>query len=107
MSNFGSTTAATPASSSPTRYDAQPRSSWVIWRKIIAGWRPAMIFSRPELGARVESQVGVAGGDDHVLVLAAVGGKDPPRGGPGPRPRPAGGGVPHRGAHRRDARCGR
>ena len=26
-----------PASSSPTRYDAQPRSSWVIWRKIIAG----------------------------------------------------------------------
>src|SRR5438132_110028 len=25
MSSFGSTTAATPASSSPTRYDAQPR----------------------------------------------------------------------------------
>ena len=35
MSSFGSITAATPASSSPTRYDAQPRSSWVIWRKIM------------------------------------------------------------------------
>src|SRR4051812_46603115 len=34
MSSFGSSTAATPSSSSPTRYDAQPRSSWVIWRKI-------------------------------------------------------------------------
>ena len=34
ISSFGSTTAATPASSSPTRYEAQPRSSWVIWRKI-------------------------------------------------------------------------
>ena len=35
MSSFGSTTAATPASSSPIRYEAQPRSSWVIWRKIM------------------------------------------------------------------------
>src|SRR5690349_15162123 len=36
-SRRGSTTAATPARSSPTRYDAQPRSSWISWRKIIAG----------------------------------------------------------------------
>src|SRR5215216_1366310 len=35
MSKRGSTTAARPAFSSPTRYEAQPRSSWVIWRKII------------------------------------------------------------------------
>src|SRR5918997_7036992 len=33
MSSLGSTTAATPAPSSPIRYEAQPRSSWVIWRK--------------------------------------------------------------------------
>src|SRR3954454_2355207 len=33
MSSLGSTTAATPASSSPIRYEAQPRSSWVTWRK--------------------------------------------------------------------------
>src|SRR5215207_1245871 len=33
MSSFGSTTAATPASSSPIRYEAQPRSSCVSWRK--------------------------------------------------------------------------
>src|SRR3954470_1689139 len=32
MSSLGSTTAATPASSSPIRYDAQPRSSWVTCR---------------------------------------------------------------------------
>ena len=36
MSSLGSTTAATPAPSSPTRYEAQPRSSWVIWRKIMS-----------------------------------------------------------------------
>src|SRR3954447_22477858 len=72
MSNLGSTTAAMPASSSPTRYDAQPRSSWVIWRKIIAGWESRDDLLTAGLGARVESQVGVAGGDDHVLVLAAV-----------------------------------
>src|SRR5919107_386959 len=35
MSSLGSTTAATPASSSPIRYEAQPRSSWVNWRKIM------------------------------------------------------------------------
>ena len=35
ISSRGSTTAATPASSSPIRYEAQPRSSWVIWRKSI------------------------------------------------------------------------
>ena len=34
ISNFGSTTAATPASSSPIGYDAQPRSSWMSCRKI-------------------------------------------------------------------------
>src|SRR3954469_4216534 len=72
MSNLGSTTAAMPASSSPTRYDAQPRSSWVIWRKIIAGWESRDDLLTAGLGAWVESQVGVAGGDDHVLVLAAV-----------------------------------
>src|SRR5436190_1722615 len=33
ISSLGSTTAATPASSSPIRYEAQPRSSWVTWRK--------------------------------------------------------------------------
>src|SRR4051794_722020 len=103
MSNFGSTTAATPASSSPTRYDAQPRSSWVIWRKIIAGWRPAMIFSRPELGARVESQVGVAGGDDDVLVLAAVVDNDLAVGDADQRPVAAVDGLPHGAAHSRDA----
>src|SRR3954452_24592491 len=35
MSKRGSTTAATPAFSSPMKYEAQPRSSWVNWRKII------------------------------------------------------------------------
>src|SRR3954470_19086631 len=35
MSKRGSTTAATPASSSPMRYEAQPRSSCVTWRKIM------------------------------------------------------------------------
>src|SRR5918997_2633120 len=35
MSSLGSTTAATPASSSPTTYDAHPRSSCVSWRKIM------------------------------------------------------------------------
>src|SRR3954451_15656343 len=34
MSRRGSTTAATPASSSPTRYEAEPRSSWVICCRI-------------------------------------------------------------------------
>src|SRR6476620_4843285 len=33
MSSRGSTTAATPASASPIRYEAQPRSSCVICRK--------------------------------------------------------------------------
>src|SRR3954447_7893381 len=33
MCSLGSTTAATPASSSPIRYDAQPRSSCVTCRK--------------------------------------------------------------------------
>src|SRR4051794_2088999 len=33
-STFGSTTAATPACWSPIRYEAQPRSSWMSWRKI-------------------------------------------------------------------------
>src|SRR5207247_4095879 len=36
ISNRGSTTAATSASSSPIRYEAQPRSSCVICRKSIA-----------------------------------------------------------------------
>src|SRR5436190_20966805 len=35
ISNLGSTTAATPGSSSPIRYEAQPRSSWVICLKIM------------------------------------------------------------------------
>src|SRR5919201_185502 len=35
MSHCGSTTAATPAEASPIRYDAQPRSSWMIWRNSI------------------------------------------------------------------------
>src|SRR5215210_5656743 len=37
MSSRGSTTAATPADASPIRYDAQPRSSWMSWRKITCG----------------------------------------------------------------------
>src|SRR5215208_2056785 len=40
MSSRGSTTAATPALSSPIRYEAQPRSSCVIWRKSISALRP-------------------------------------------------------------------
>src|SRR5438874_10615444 len=36
MSSRGSTTAATAAFSSPTRYDAHPRSSCVIWRKTMS-----------------------------------------------------------------------
>src|SRR5215207_5142623 len=37
MSSRGSTTAAVPASSSPTTYDAQPRSSWMNCRKTMQG----------------------------------------------------------------------
>src|SRR5215204_3886344 len=40
MSSLGSTTAATPAFSSPIRYEAQPRSSWVTWRKSTAPMLP-------------------------------------------------------------------
>src|SRR4051812_18154074 len=74
MSNFGSTTAATPACSSPTRYDAQPRSSWVICRKIMgAGRGPAPILSGlSRLGEGVAGQVRVAGGHDDVVAGAAV-----------------------------------
>ena len=36
MSHCGSTIAATPALASPTRYEAHPRSSWMIWRKSIS-----------------------------------------------------------------------
>src|SRR5689334_4479376 len=40
ISSRGSTTAATPASSSPIRYDAHPRSSWAICRKSTHGNLP-------------------------------------------------------------------
>src|SRR5688572_3643715 len=40
MSRRASTTAATPALSSPTMYEAQPRSSWVIWRNSISALLP-------------------------------------------------------------------
>jgi fructose-1,6-bisphosphatase II len=46
VSKRGSTTAAVPARSSPTKYDAQPRSSWMIWRKIIL----ATIYARDHEG---------------------------------------------------------
>src|SRR5215207_7885276 len=40
MSSRASTTAATPALSSPTMYEAQPRSSWVIWRNSMSALLP-------------------------------------------------------------------
>src|SRR5690349_429424 len=51
MSSLGSTTAATPALSSPIRYDAQPRSSCVTCRK----------STRPSLGGRAPPALGGQG----------------------------------------------
>src|ERR687897_299995 len=66
MSSFGSTTAATPACSSPIRYDAQPRSSWVIWRKIMRD-RTSRLAAL-QLGLQV-----VRGADDVVRVRGGAG----------------------------------
>lgn len=46
ISKRGSTTAATPAVSSPIRYEAQPRSSWVSWRKITRDPCPRLSLRR-------------------------------------------------------------
>src|SRR3954447_8767310 len=79
-SQRGSTTAATPASSSPIRYEAQPRSSWVIWRKTMASGASVAcramhrspygfwladagpVAPLPPLGGRVDADVVVVGG---------------------------------------------
>ena len=78
ISKRGSITAAIPARSSPTRYEAHPRSSWVIWRKIIvlcaaAGaaalyLTPRRRMRRPSPGA-VGSDGPSAGGLGGVLLL--------------------------------------
>src|SRR5919112_612857 len=61
ISKRGSTTAATPASSSPTRYDAQPRSSWVIWRKITAGSARSIWFAHGLVQNAGLAVLGIAG----------------------------------------------
>src|SRR5215211_11690 len=65
-STLGSTTAATPARSSPMRYDAQPRSSWMSWRKITL---PPTLSRHGDavevLGGRGEPRVHVLEGLDH------------------------------------------
>src|SRR4051794_11668916 len=100
MSSRGSTTAATPASSSPIRYDAQPRSSWVTCRKSTrptlseaaalsgrgllargaAGQRVAAlrveqvdlarVHPQPRLGALLDGAGGLKSGDRRVLAAA-------------------------------------
>src|SRR4051812_2923685 len=58
---FGSTTAATPACSSPIRYEAHPRSSWMSWRKITGA------------GAALPSRLTLSRHGDAVEVLGRLG----------------------------------
>ena len=74
MSSRASTTAATPALSSPITYEAQPRSSWVIWRKSISALRSLTLARSPPTSSTEPSRrwirAAVTGASDESSVPA-------------------------------------